>query len=55
MSYEEESESTDLKVALKRIEDLNEIVFELGVNVGEENATAPPYDSQGKIRYVSPP
>ena len=54
MSYEPDNDSSDLREAHKLIEELTDTVYEQGIDVGEENATGSTYDSQGKIRYITP-
>jgi len=54
LSYERDDESTESRSLLERIEELRDIQFESSVDIGEENATGPTYDQQGKIRYISP-
>lgn len=54
MSYEPDNEASDLKKAYELIEELTDTVYEQGIDVGEENATGPIFDQQGKIRYITP-
>jgi len=54
MSYEPDNEASDLRKSHELIEELRDTIYEQGVDVGEENVGGPVYDSQGKIRYVSP-
>jgi len=55
MSYEPDNDASDLRKTHELIEELTDTLYEQGIDVGEENATGPPFDQQGKIRYVSPP
>lgn len=54
MSYERDDESTESRNLIARLEELRDIQFENSVDIGEENATGPTYDQQGKIRYIDP-
>lgn len=54
MSYEPDNEASDLRKAYELIEELTDTVYEQGIDVGEENATGPIFDQQGKIRYITP-
>ncbi len=54
MSYEPNNEASDLRRSHELIEELQDTIYEQGVDIGEENVGGSSYDSQGKIRYVSP-
>ena len=50
MSYDEDNESTQIKELKEKIDVLGDIQYEDSPNIGEENATGPTYDQQGKFR-----
>lgn len=54
MSYEPDNEASDLRKSRELIEELQDTIYEQGVDVGEENASGTSFDQQGKIRYISP-
>lgn len=51
MSYEPDNEATDLRKAHERINELTDIIYEQGADIGEENAAGPIFDQQGKFRF----